>query len=142
VEEGIKLAKARNDGSIVTIHKNIPASLEISGDESKLKRSIMNIVNNAMDALVDHKVANPRVDILAEADKDGKHVRITIRDNGQGIPPEISKTLFEHFITKHKTNGTGLGLAIVKQYITAHGGSIGVENKNGAVFTILLPLQS
>ena len=142
VEEGVKLAKARNDESMVVIHKNIPAGLEISGDESKLKRSIMNIVNNAMDALVDHKVANPRIDILAEADRDGKHVIITIRDNGQGIPPEISKTLFEPFITKHKTNGTGLGLAIVKQYITAHGGSIGVENKNGAVFTILLPLQS
>jgi signal transduction histidine kinase len=127
---------------MVAIHKNIPAGLEISGDESKLKRSIMNIVNNAMDALVDHKVANPRIDILAEADRDGKHVIITIRDNGQGIPPEISKTLFEPFITKHKTNGTGLGLAIVKQYVKAHGGSIGVENKNGAVFTILLPLPS
>jgi signal transduction histidine kinase len=142
VDEGIKLAKARNDSSIVAIHKNIQAGLEISGDESKLKRSIMNLVNNAMDALVDHKVDNPRVDILAEADKDGKHVKITIKDNGQGIPPEISKTLFEPFITKDKTNGTGLGLAIVKQYVTAHGGSIGVENKNGAVFIIRLPLQA
>jgi signal transduction histidine kinase/CheY-like chemotaxis protein len=142
VEEGIRLAKARNDVSIVAIHKNIPANLEISGDESKLKRSIMNLVNNAMDALVDHKIADPRIDILAAADKDGKNMTITIRDNGKGIPPEIIKTLFEPFITKHKSNGTGLGLAIVKQYITAHGGNIGVENDNGAVFTILLPLQS
>jgi two-component system NtrC family sensor kinase len=71
---------------IVTIHKNIPAGLEISGDESKLKRSIMNLVNNAVDALVDHKVANPRIDILAAADSDGKNVILTIRDNGGGYP--------------------------------------------------------
>jgi len=142
VEEGIKLAKARNDSAAVVIHKNIPADLQLSGDESKLKRSVMNLVNNAMDALMDQKIANPRIDILAATDTNGKKVIITIRDNGQGIPPEISKTLFDPFITKQKSNGTGLGLAIVKQYITAHGGSIGVENDNGAIFTIILPGQS
>jgi two-component system NtrC family sensor kinase len=139
VEDGIRLAKNRNDTSLVAIHNNIPVDLTVSGDESKLKRSVMNLVNNAMDALVDHKIADPRIDIQAGKDKGGKNVVITIRDNGNGIPPEIGKTLFEPFITKHKTNGTGLGLAIVKQYITAHGGTIGVENDNGAVFTILLP---
>jgi two-component system, NtrC family, sensor kinase len=138
VEEGVKLAKARNDSETVAIHTNVPAGLEVSGDESKLKRSVMNLVNNAMDALTDHKIANPRIDIEAVADKERKHVTLTIRDNGHGIPPEISKTLFEPFITKHKSNGTGLGLAIVKQYITAHGGTIGVENDNGAVFKIML----
>jgi two-component system NtrC family sensor kinase len=66
---------------------------------------------------------------------------ISVRDNGPGIPPEIMKTLFDPFVTKQKNNGTGLGLAIVKQYITAHGGEINVENRNGAVFTISLPLQ-
>jgi two-component system, NtrC family, sensor kinase len=139
VEDGIRLAKNRNDTSLVAIHNNIPVDLTVSGDESKLKRSVMNLVNNAMDALVDHKIANPRIDIEAGKDKGGKNMVITIRDNGNGIPPEIGKTLFEPFITKHKTNGTGLGLAIVKQYITAHGGTIGVENDKGAVFTILLP---
>jgi signal transduction histidine kinase len=95
-----------------------------------------------MDALTDHKIENPRIDIQAAADKNGKIVILTIRDNGLGIPAEISKTLFEPFITKQKSNGTGLGLAIVKQYITAHGGSIGAENETGAVFTIILPKQS
>jgi two-component system, NtrC family, sensor kinase len=142
VEDGIKLAKARNDASNVTIVKDIPVDLEVTGDESKLKRSVMNLVNNAMDALVDHKIVNPRIDIHAGAEKDGKNVIITIRDNGSGIPTEIGKTLFEPFITKQKSNGTGLGLAIVKQYITAHGGNITVENDNGAVFTIILPANA
>jgi two-component system NtrC family sensor kinase len=142
VEDGIKLAKARNDASNVYIGKDIPVDLEVTGDESKLKRSVMNLVNNAMDALVDHKIVNPRIDIHAGVEKDGKNVIITIRDNGCGIPIEISKTLFEPFITKQKSNGTGLGLAIVKQYITAHGGNLNVENDNGAVFTIILPAHS
>jgi signal transduction histidine kinase len=68
-------------------------------------------------------------------------MRLKIRDNGPGIPVEILKTVFEPFVTRKKVNGTGLGLAIVKQYIVAHGGEIKVENDNGAVFTIILPLQ-
>ena len=141
IEEGVKMAQARNNSAVMTIDKKIPPELGVSGDESKLKRSIMNLVNNATDALLDHKVVDPRIDISASADKTGSRVSIIIRDNGPGIPDEIIKTLFEPFITSKKANGTGLGLAIVKQYITAHGGDIKVENDKGAVFTISLPVQ-
>lgn len=139
IEEGIKLAEARGSKGQVTIHKHIPAGLVVPGDESKLKRSIMNLVNNAMDALTDRKIPDPTIDITAETISG--QLSITIRDNGAGIPENIIKTVFEPFITSQKTNGTGLGLAIVKQYITAHGGHIKVENDKGAVFTITLPLQ-
>ena len=139
IEEGIKLAEARNVKAQVAIHKNIPSGLLVPGDESKLKRSIMNLVNNAMDALLDNKVPDPCIEISALSLPDASQVLITIRDNGPGIPEVISKTLFEPFITKKKNNGTGLGLAIVKQYITAHGGAIKVENDRGAIFTINLP---
>ncbi len=141
VGEGIRLAQARNNAEGVSIDKSIPADLEIYGDESKLKRSIMNLVNNAADALMDHKTPDPRIDISAAPDKAGKRVSIIIRDNGPGIPAEILKTLFEPFITKQKHNGTGLGLAIVEQYIRAHEGDIKAENDHGAVFTISLPIQ-
>jgi len=141
VEEGILLAQARNDTSVVRIHRDIPAGLLIPGDESKLKRSVMNLVNNAMDALLDHKVPDPRIDIQARVDRDRKNVTIRIRDNGPGIPTEIAKTLFEPFITRQKASGTGLGLAIVKQYVVAHGGDIKAENDTGAVFTIVLPMS-
>ncbi|MEO6612803.1 MAG: ATP-binding protein [Chitinophagaceae bacterium] len=141
IEDGLKLSEPGNTNGQIVIHKNIPGNLAVAGDESKLKRSIMNLANNAMDALIDHKIVNPRIDISAEADKATNQVLITIRDNGLGIPPEIIKTLFDPFVTKKKTNGTGLGLAIVKQYITAHGGEINVANDTGAVFTISLPLQ-
>jgi signal transduction histidine kinase len=101
----------------------------------------MNLVNNAIDALIDNKVNNPTVDITAVADKKSGQAIITVKDNGPGIPEDISRTLFEPFVTRQKKNGTGLGLAIVKQYITAHGGEIKVSSDNGALFTINLPLQ-
>ena len=141
IEEGIKLAVAKNSDGKVTIRKEGQTGLVVAGDESKLKRSIMNLVNNAIEALVDHKINNPCIHVSAEADKVSKNVVISVRDNGSGIPQEILNTLFDPFVTKQKNNGTGLGLAIVKQYITAHGGEIKVENKNGALFTLSLPLQ-
>jgi two-component system NtrC family sensor kinase len=141
IEEGIKLAEARNTKGKVTIRKEGLAGLTVAGDESKLKRSVMNLVNNAIDALLDHKTINPCIHVSTATDKASGNITITIRDNGPGIPQEIIKTLFDPFVTKQKTNGTGLGLAIVKQYIVAHGGAISVANVNGAVFTIDLPVK-
>jgi signal transduction histidine kinase len=122
----------------VTIRIGKISDMIVMGDESKLKRCVMNLVSNAIEALLDQKISNPSIDITATTG-DGTML-ISIRDNGKGIPAEILKSLFEPFVTRQKTNGTGLGLAIVKQYITAHDGEIWVENDNGAVFTIALPL--
>jgi two-component system, NtrC family, sensor kinase len=141
IEEGIKLAEAKNTKGKVTIRKEGLNELVVPGDESKLKRSIMNLVNNAIDALLDHKTDNPCIHVAADADKATGQVIITIKDNGPGIPQEIAKTLFDPFVTRQKSNGTGLGLAIVKQYIIAHGGQIKTKNENGAIFTISLPVQ-
>jgi nitrogen-specific signal transduction histidine kinase/CheY-like chemotaxis protein len=140
IDEGIKLAEAKNHKGQVTINRSITGGLIVAGDESKLKRSVMNLVNNAMDALLDNKINKPCIEIITAADKKLGKVLITVKDNGPGIPDDIAKTLFEPFVTKQKQNGTGLGLAIVKQYVIAHGGEIKVINDKGAVFTISLPL--
>jgi len=138
IEEGIRLAEAKNSRLPVTIRVGDLGDLTVPGDESKLKRCIMNLVSNAVEALQDQKVADARIDISAVIG-DGTML-VSIRDNGKGIPADIHKTLFEPFVTRQKNNGTGLGLAIVKQYVIAHGGEIWVENDNGAVFTMALPL--
>jgi len=140
IEEGIQLAEHRNVNGSVSVYKDFPDNLVVAGDESKLKRCVMNLVSNAIEALLDHKIIQPRIDISARADKSSNEVIITIKDNGLGISNDIVKTLFDPFVTKKKMNGTGLGLAIVKQYVIAHGGAIRVENEEGAVFTIQLPL--
>jgi signal transduction histidine kinase/CheY-like chemotaxis protein len=140
IEEGLKLSEPRNSDGQVMIKTSIQNDITIEGDESKLKRCIMNLVNNAIDALIDQKVKEPFVGISTQLNESAKEVQIIVSDNGPGIPNEIFKTVFDPFVTRKKTNGTGLGLAIVKQYIVAHGGDIKVENNKGAVFTVSLPL--
>lgn len=139
VDEVIAQTESREGIQNIIIHKSVPEKMVVSGDESKLRRSLINIVNNAADVLNDSKVRGAYIDITAKPYK-GDKILITVTDNGPGIPAEIAKTLFDPFVTKQKSGGTGLGLAIVKQFITAHGGEIWVESKKGAVFFILLPL--
>jgi two-component system NtrC family sensor kinase len=132
------LAQLAPKDALDRVHIEIEADneLTVQGDQSKLKRVIINLINNAVDALLDHKVSEPQIQIIARKQTD--FVSIQVRDNGPGIPPDLLKSLFEPFVTKDKSNGTGLGLAIVKNYVTAHGGNISVLNDNGAVFNITL----
>jgi len=139
IDEVIAQTESIDGIANILIHKNVPEKLIVSGDESKLRRSVTNIVNNAADVLIDSRVRGAYIDISASL-KGSDKVLITITDNGPGIPAEIEKTLFDPFVTRQKSGGTGLGLAIVKQFINAHGGDITVENNPGAVFSILLPL--
>jgi len=138
VSEAIKQAEARAGIERVTITKNIPDWLVVPGDESKLRGTIINLVNNAIDVLHDKNVTDGAITISACVED--KEVTLFITDNGPGIPAEIKDTLFEPFVTCRKKNGTGLGLSIVKQFIIGHGGKIAVYNNNGATFTITLPL--
>lgn len=138
VNNAIELAKTHEGWSSITIHSYLPDGQIIPGDESKLRRVISNLVNNAADVLHDNKIADPTIHISGWVED--KQLMLVICDNGPGIPKDILGTLFEPFVTKNKRGGTGLGLAIVKQYIVAHGGKIAVSNNNGAIFTIALPL--
>jgi len=137
-DEAITQAEGSEGRAAINIIKNISENLVVPGDESKLRRTIVNLVNNAVEALRDNHVPNATINISAAISE--HQVILTIADNGPGIAPEIITTLFEPFVTKNKTKGTGLGLAIAKQYIVAHGGKITVTNNNGAVFTVTLPL--
>ncbi len=149
-KEPVNISKVINDVIRITtlgsklnhifIDKDIPDDLMVNGDESKLKRSIANLVNNAVNVLKNWGTKHACIYISAEKDTAENHIKIIVRDNGPGVPDDIIKTLFEPFVTKNTAGGTGLGLAIVKQFVTAHGGTITVHNDNGAVFTMILPV--
>ena len=138
VNDAVALAKHHEGWANIAIHSYLPDGQIIHGDESKLRRVISNLINNAADVLHDQKIANPTINISGWVEN--KTLMLVICDNGTGIPAEIMNTLFEPFVTKNKQAGTGLGLAIVKQYVHAHGGKINVSNNKGAIFTISLPL--
>jgi signal transduction histidine kinase len=138
INDAIEQAQSHDGLANISINTNITGSMMVPGDESKLRRVVSNLINNAWDVLTEYKPLNAEVNIIAAIQD--KCLMLSIRDNGPGIPQEIISSLFEPFVTKNKNNGTGLGLAIVKQYVSAHGGNIMATNNKGAVFTITLPL--
>jgi signal transduction histidine kinase len=122
---------------------------KLKGNENILIQALINIYNNAKDALsangLDKKL------FYLEAKKVDNNLLITIKDNGNGIPKNIIGKVFEpYFTTKHESVGTGIGLYMTNQIITKHfKGSIVATNKKyfiddieytGAQFTIKIPV--
>jgi two-component system, NtrC family, nitrogen regulation sensor histidine kinase NtrY len=108
----------------------------ISLDPEQMKRVLINIFDNAIEAMNN----KGRITVRAVYEKPRQRVQITVSDTGPGVPAEDRTRLFlPYFSTKKK--GTGLGLAIVSQIIREHNGSIQVEDNQptGAKFIIQLP---
>jgi signal transduction histidine kinase len=109
----------------------------IYADENKLLRVLQNLVGNSVDAFRDR---GGRVEICTTQNEN--HVKMTIYDNGPGIPAGIRDRLFEPFVTYGKGGGTGLGTAIAKSIIEAHKGTISFTStpQEGTTFYVSLPL--
>ncbi len=90
-------------------------------DSDQLKRVLTNLVDNAVAAC--SKVNQPEVQILSSYDPQLKILRITVSDNGMGIPTQDRQRIFEPYFST-KEGGTGLGLSIVKRVVEDHGGYI------------------
>jgi two-component system, NtrC family, sensor kinase len=113
----------------------------VMSDKGQVQQVLLNIINNALDALLEVKEG---VIIITTKTKDQK-VFITISDNGHGIPKDKLKKIFEPFYTtKEKSKGTGLGLFISYGIIKKLGGDILVESElaKGTKFTIEIPITS
>jgi len=114
----------------------IPA---IKADPDLLRRVVVNLIDNAAEALEGSKAREIRVE--TRASEDGETVEISVADSGHGISPEDKDKLFlPHFSTKER--GTGLGLAIAARIVDEHGGTLRVEDNSpvGARFVIVLPV--
>jgi C4-dicarboxylate-specific signal transduction histidine kinase len=111
---------------------------QISGDFVQLQQLLINLLMNAMDASTTpdsvHKVS-------LKAHRDGDKVRITVLDNGPGIPNDIRNRLFEPFVTS-KAEGLGLGLSICATIAESHGGEIALEDNpaGGTSANLILPV--
>jgi signal transduction histidine kinase len=114
---------------------------EVSGDDALLRQALLNLARNAAEAARENP-AGGRVVLRGDLEKSGplQGQRISIADNGSGIPAESLSKIFMPFYTT-KANGTGLGLAVVQKIIVQHGGSIEARNQatSGAEFIVWLP---
>ncbi|TSE31017.1 Sensor histidine kinase TmoS [Tepidimonas thermarum] len=114
----------------------------VLGSAGQLQQVMMNLLQNAFDAL--SAVPDPVVWVAMDCngDPDQPTVRVTVRDNGPGIPPEHLLRIFDPFFTtKPVGKGTGLGLSISYGIVEQHGGRLSARNAEGggAEFVLELP---
>jgi len=113
---------------------------QIAGDPHQLQQVVLNLVNNAIQAMAPG--GQGRLGVTSSLSPDRSTIRLAVTDNGPGIPPEhLPRVLEPFFTTKPQGEGTGLGLAIAQGIVTDHGGTIAVESTlgQGATFTVTLP---
>jgi len=106
--------------NIQYITSTTPENLELSADEQLIEQVLINLVKNAIQAL--EKTGNPRIELNAFIDLNGK-INIQIIDNGQGILPEVLDKIFVPFFTT-KPKGSGIGLSLSRQILRLHGGTL------------------
>jgi len=157
LKEAFKLARVSVPAEISTQFAAPPETeFPVNGDATQLQQVIMNLMNNARDAL--QGIENPAISVeLKEFLPDDqfrqkhshevadRYAQITVRDNGSGISVEMQNRIFEPFYTtKEVGKGTGLGLAMTYGAVQSHHGIIELESTpgHGTAFHIYLPMIS
>jgi len=134
IKTTVKRFAAQMQDEVVPVRVQESAPVWAAVDEEKVRRTLLNLLVNARDAL------NGNGAIEVGITTAGPEVEIRVSDNGQGLSPEDQSRIFEPFFTT-KEKGTGLGLAIAKKIIEGHGGRIAVSSTpgQGTTFTVVLP---
>jgi two-component system nitrogen regulation sensor histidine kinase NtrY len=138
VDSTLKLYDGRMEGVQVQVH--IPEDLPlILMDPTQMKRVLINLIDNALEALAG--VTERSLRLACELTRDGTMARLTMEDTGVGIAPEDRERLFTPYFSTRK-EGTGLGLSIASRIVSDHGGYIGAEPNfpRGTRFIIELPV--
>jgi len=130
----------------INFSKDIDSGLYILGNKIHLQEVLLNLGNNAVDALETTKLPKEKK-ITLKIHKDTPNTcLISFKDNGCGIKPDLIEDIFLDFVTtKASTQGTGMGLARVRKIIQNHQGEVWAESPGegeGAEFFVRLPLKS
>lgn len=151
VKEALQLIRA-SVPTTIDIDQNIKTQAAVMADPTQIHQLVMNLCTNAAHAMrknggtmticltddvinEEHRVQYPDL-------SQGAYVKLSVRDNGHGIPSHQINRIFDPFFsTKEKGEGTGMGLSVVHGIVKNHGGAINVSsNKDkGAAFEIMLP---
>ena len=137
------IAKRASVNGITVVPEVGEDTAPVKGDPAQLQQVMINLFNNAMDAILEqHGTFGGELRVATAMKPDG-FVEIIVSDNGCGISPEnLSKVFSPFFTTKPVGQGTGLGLSVCYGIIDNMGGTMAVESERGVgtVFSLLLPV--
>ena len=122
--------------AVVDLSPDLPS---ISADPDQIRQVVWNLVSNAIQAVGGSGILTVATHLADPAE--GIGVVLEVSDTGGGIPHDVVHNIFNPFFTT-KAKGTGLGLPIVHAIVEKHGGTIHLDNREGAgvAFSIFLPL--
>ena len=134
----VEQLRPRLESAGVAVVLDVDAGVVVRADREKLRQVLLNLIENAMDAL--DATPSPRHISVAVGGVNGSGT-LSVRDSGSGVPADALPRLFEPFFSL-KPHGTGLGLAIAKRTVEAHGGHIEatISAQLGLTLRIDLPL--
>ncbi len=123
----------------ITLYVDSHEEVIVHGIENELKHVILNIINNAKDAFLEHQ--NGKREVHISYHQANNQLIIDIEDSAGGIPEDVIHDIFKpNVTTKEDKGGTGIGLYMSAQIVTKHNGKLTVQNSTeGAKFTIVLP---
>jgi two-component system, LuxR family, sensor kinase FixL len=127
VDTVLKLVRSDLANQNVAVRAELAPGLPVvNGDDVQLQQVLLNLVVNGCDAMAGVEAIERRLFLRTEC-LDSGEVKVSVRDQGCGIPPEKLDRIFEPFFTT-KTQGMGMGLAICRTIISAHGGKLWATN--------------
>jgi len=123
----------------VALHTDLSPEVPcVVGDRTQLQQVILNLIMNAIDAMITVK-DRPRILNIKSA-RDAENVLVEVQDSGTGLDPLLAPRIFDSFFTT-KAGGIGMGLSISRSIVEAHGGQLQATpaSSPGAVFQLILP---
>ena len=143
VKDVLELEQGRIEQQGVRLQVRLAEELPtIGADPEGVHRTLLNIVGNALDALEGRD--GPALSVTTQIEPESDWLRITVTDNGPGIPADKQQEIFKPFVSTKGSKGTGLGLAVSRKIMREHGGDILVQSQvgKGSRFVLRLPAQS
>ena len=145
VEDVIELVTDVAGSNDVLISKEYDNSIgEVMADSQTIHRSLLNLINNAIDACIEDEdiSKNHKVEVKTYRDKNN-YFCFEVKDNGCGMDKDIQKQLFDPMFSSKGGKGTGLGLLVTSKLIEEHNGVIETKTSpgEGSTFTIKLPYE-
>ena len=141
IDRVLDIVKPELKSKNIQIQLQVDDGLLVRVNSSEIEQVILNLLNNAIQALGNSGTLQRRIAI--NATKSEQFIQLSISDNGAGVPIEFKSQLFELLSTTKQT-GMGLGLWLCKHIVTRYGGSIRYEDAigGGARFVVELPLAA